>query len=168
MSSKIPVEISFAGVINFLGVIGVIGSLIFVGLEMRQSQRIALAAQNTARTEMFTQMVNTWTESKFQWGSGSRLYGTDAYDFHPNINLGHLVLYILDNDYLQYKLGLMDDGIWRDKLEYAASQYATCVGRIILEDRATSISSELLELIEEKLPEECRSSLPEFSRSVDL
>ena len=59
MSSKIPVEISFAGVINFLGVIGVIGSLIFVGLEMRQSQRIALAAQNTARTEMFTQMVNT-------------------------------------------------------------------------------------------------------------
>ncbi len=76
---------------------------------MRQSQRIALAAQNTARTEMFTQMVNTWTESKFQWGSGIRLYGTDAYDFHPNINLGHLVLYILDNDYLQYNLGLMDE-----------------------------------------------------------
>jgi hypothetical protein len=30
MSSKIPVAISFTGVANFLGVIGVIGSLIFV------------------------------------------------------------------------------------------------------------------------------------------
>ena len=164
MSSKIPVEISFAGVINFLGVIGVIGSLIFVGLEMRQSQRIALAAQNTARTEMFTQMVNTWTESKFQWGSGSRLYGTDAYDFHPSINLGHLVLYILDNDYLQYNLGLMDENVWRDKLEYAATQYAFCEGRVILEDRETSISSELLELIREKLPKECRYGLPQSSQ----
>lgn len=154
--------------VQLVGMAGVMSSLIFVGLEMRQSQRIALAAQNTARTEMFTQMVNTWTESEFQWGSGIQQYGTDAYRFHPSINLGHLVLYILDNDYLQYKLGLMDEGVWRDKLEYAASQYATCIGRIILEDRATSISSELLELIEEKLPEECRSLLPEFSRSVDL
>ena len=83
MSSKIPVEISFAGVINFPWRDWCDGSLIFVGLEMRQSQRIALAAQNTARTEMFTQMVNTWTESEFQWGSGIRLYGTDAYRLPP-------------------------------------------------------------------------------------
>ena len=150
--------------VQLFGMAGVMSSLIFVGLEMRQSQRIALAAQNTARTEMFTQMVNTWTESEFQWGSGIQQYGTDAYRFHPSINLGHLVLYILDNDYLQYKLGLMDEGVWRDKLEYAALQYATCIGRIILEDRATSISSELLELIREKLPKECRYGLPQSSQ----
>jgi FtsH-binding integral membrane protein len=41
MSSKIPVAISFSGVANLLGVVGVIGSLIFVGLELRQTQRIA-------------------------------------------------------------------------------------------------------------------------------
>ena len=150
--------------VQLFGMAGVMSSLIFVGLEMRQSQRIALAAQNTARTEMFTQIVNTWTESEFQWGSGIQQYGTDAYRFHPSINLGHLVLYILDNDYLQYKLGLMDEGVWRDKLEYAALQYATCIGRIILEDRATSISSELLELIREKLPKECRYILPQSSQ----
>lgn len=38
MPSKIPVEISFTGIANFLGVVGVIGSLIFVGLELRQTQ----------------------------------------------------------------------------------------------------------------------------------
>ena len=79
--------------VQLIGMGGVILSLIFVGMEMRQSQRIALAAQNTARTEMLTQMVNTWTESEFQWGSGIRLYGTDAYRFHPRVNLGHFVYF---------------------------------------------------------------------------
>ena len=50
MSSKIPVAISFTGVANFLGVVGIIGSLIFVGLELRQTQRIALASQVQERT----------------------------------------------------------------------------------------------------------------------
>ena len=59
MSSKIPVAISFTGVANFLGVVGIIGSLIFVALELRQSQRIALAAQQQARTEVFTSVVNS-------------------------------------------------------------------------------------------------------------
>ena len=56
MSSKIPVAISFTGVANFLGVIGIIGSLVFVALELRQSQKIALAAQQQARTEV----LPTW------------------------------------------------------------------------------------------------------------
>ena len=54
MSSKIPVEISFTGVANFLGVLGVIGSLIFVGLELRQTQRIALADMEQRRSEQVT------------------------------------------------------------------------------------------------------------------
>lgn len=40
MSSKIPVAISFSGIANFLGVVGVIGSLVFVGLELRQDSDI--------------------------------------------------------------------------------------------------------------------------------
>jgi len=52
MSSKIPVAISFTGLANLLGVVGIIGSLIFVALELRQSQRIALAAQQQARMEV--------------------------------------------------------------------------------------------------------------------
>ena len=59
MSSRIPVAISFTGVANFLGVVGIIGSLVFVALELRQSQKIALAAQQQARTEVFTNVVNS-------------------------------------------------------------------------------------------------------------
>ena len=38
--------------VQLLGMLGVIASLIFVGLEMRQSQRIALAGQTQERTAM--------------------------------------------------------------------------------------------------------------------
>ena len=56
MSSKIPRAISFTGVANFLGVVGVIGSLIFVGLELQQSQKIALGGQQQARTALIAEL----------------------------------------------------------------------------------------------------------------
>ena len=37
--TKLPVTISFTGVTNLLGIIGIIGSLVFVGMELRQSQQ---------------------------------------------------------------------------------------------------------------------------------
>jgi len=40
--------------LQILGMFGVIASLLFVGLEMRQSQQIALAGQVQARAEMLT------------------------------------------------------------------------------------------------------------------
>jgi hypothetical protein len=47
--------------IQLLGMIGVLGGLVFVGLEMRQSQTIALGAQQQARTEMQGEL----------WGGGT-------------------------------------------------------------------------------------------------
>ena len=67
MSSRIPVAISFTGVANFLGVVGVIGSLIFVGLELRQSQKIALAAQQQARTAMMYSNIVAHTQSGLEY-----------------------------------------------------------------------------------------------------
>ena len=43
MSTGLRSPVSFPNIINILGVLGVIASLVFVGLELRQSQRIALA-----------------------------------------------------------------------------------------------------------------------------
>ena len=53
MASRIPVSISFSSIANFLGTIGVIGSLVFVGLELRQSHQIALTGQIQARSERY-------------------------------------------------------------------------------------------------------------------
>ena len=50
MSSKIPAAMLLTGGVNFLGVVRVIGSLIIVGLELRQSQRIASADMEPRRS----------------------------------------------------------------------------------------------------------------------
>ena len=45
--------------IQLLGMVGLLGGLIFVGLEMKQSQIIALAAQQQSRTENFINILNS-------------------------------------------------------------------------------------------------------------
>ena len=57
------VKVSFDTWVQLLGMLGVLCGLVFVGLEMRQSQRIALAVQQQARTEIFTGIVNSVNES---------------------------------------------------------------------------------------------------------
>jgi len=55
-------RIDIQDLIQLLGKVGVIGSLIFVGLEMRQSQMIAQAGQNQERLGAATDMVNTMND----------------------------------------------------------------------------------------------------------
>ena len=61
MSSKIPVAISFTGVANSLGVLGVIGSLMFVAMELQQNQKIALANAQQQRTNAILLNFDTYT-----------------------------------------------------------------------------------------------------------
>ena len=45
------IKVSFDTWVQLLGMLGVLGGLVFVGLEMQQSQRIALASQQTQRIQ---------------------------------------------------------------------------------------------------------------------
>ena len=54
--------------INIIGVASVVGSLIFVGLELRQSQQIALADQVEARLEKTLDRNRTWFEGQRELG----------------------------------------------------------------------------------------------------
>lgn len=45
--------------VQLIGMLGVLGGLVFVGLEMRQSQRIAIGAQQQARAELRAQELLT-------------------------------------------------------------------------------------------------------------
>ena len=49
-------------IINVIGILGVIGSLIFVGAQMEQSQKIALAAQQQAKTEVLIEIIGGFDE----------------------------------------------------------------------------------------------------------
>ena len=64
--------------IQLLGMVGIIGSLIFVGLEMRQSQRIAIAGQQLGRSALFGDLINAYTEA-----------GGDVQSLYFEENLNH-------------------------------------------------------------------------------
>jgi len=103
------IKVSFDTWIQLLGMLGVIGGLIFVGLEMQQSQRIALAAQHQARSEMFMDQINAHTQA----GITFRDYTAD--ERYARINGFHAVSVIFENDFIQYELGLMDEDLWEKK-----------------------------------------------------
>ena len=62
-------KVDYNTLIQLLGMIGIIGSLLFVGLEMRQSQRIALAGQQQDRMAVFVDITNTFTEAGINFNS---------------------------------------------------------------------------------------------------
>tara|TARA_E500000075_G_C6793639_1_gene222813 strand:+ start:53 stop:523 length:471 start_codon:yes stop_codon:yes gene_type:complete len=134
--------------IQLLGMLGVLGGLVFVGLEMRQSQQLALAAQQTARMQVWTDMVNAFTESQINYPGGNG-------DFKPEMNVAHAALWIFENDYIQFELGLMDENIWQAKMNPLRRTYNTCDGRDVYLQRKSSLDVRLVALIDSLLDEEC-------------
>ena len=69
--------------VQLLGMVGVLGGLIFVGLEMQQTQRIALANQQQARTELVTEMMLVDMELIGELGIDSGLNSRDWSQMNP-------------------------------------------------------------------------------------
>ena len=57
--------------IQLLGMLGLLGGLVFVGLEMRQTQKIAIASQVDAMSQSQLARRNIWLEG--QWELGHRI-----------------------------------------------------------------------------------------------
>ena len=136
--------------IQLIGMLGVLGGLIFVGLEMQQNQRIALAAQQTARVELFSNMVNSLTQVKINYQSANMTDG----EFDPQRNVTHQLLWIFENDYLQYSLGLMDEGIWQSKQRVMLGNFSRCGNEVFLQ-RKGSLDKDLVALINAAMPDDC-------------
>ena len=57
-------KIDIQDLIQLLGMVGIIGSLIFVGLEMRQTQRIAIAADSRKIFKVSDYHISLMTEGE--------------------------------------------------------------------------------------------------------
>ena len=129
--------------IQLIGMLSIVASLIFVGMEMRQSQRIALAAQQTARVQIFTEIVTGMTESRLAWLGPNEDYATS--------NRTNQILWIFENDYLQYRLGLMDESVWQAKFRILDTIMSGCRSREIFEIRREGLDARLVSLIDSEL-----------------
>ena len=150
--TKVPIAVSFTGVINFLGIFGIIGSLVFVGLELRQSQRIALAAQQQERAALITELIGSFSDANPPISFLNFLNETlEASD--QNKAIAETYVYrlwmVYENDYLQHKLGLMDEDVWQAKLTSMRAVYGRCQYKEVTKFALSFSSQELLILLED-------------------
>ena len=114
MSPKISLTLSFARVANFLGVVGIIGSLVFVGLELRQNQKLAKTnAYQTRLSEMQQAMLNLALSNDLAAIRVKRkLEGANALTETELLRArtwAEGVQWRMESQYYQYKQGFLDD-----------------------------------------------------------
>ena len=117
--------------VQLLGMVGLLGGLVFVGLEMRQSQRIALAAQVQARAEMQTDRLLSSIEGNLD---GYILFSNANFNFDElseerkqvAILLHQWKGVMLENNLYQYRTGLFAEEYWTQTSGRIANWYNNC------------------------------------------
>lgn len=155
MTSKIPVAISFTGVANFLGVLGVIGSLIFVGLELRQTQRIALADMEQRRSEQNTDRALAFLTGEAEAIANSR--GKSLSQLSPKESFlremhWEWATQMQQNTLFQYEEGFISDSQWEIIAARILQSWNNCSSRELYDENY--LETAFIEYLE-TLPDEC-------------
>ena len=139
--------------IQLLGMLSVLAGLVFVGLEMRQSQRIALAAQQQERASLVTEIIGTFSETNPPISFLDFLNENLDVSNQNNRAIAETYIYrmwmVYENDYLQYELGLMDEDIWQAKLSSMRNVYGRCQYREVTAIALSYSSADLLTLLDD-------------------
>ena len=157
-------KISLDTWIQLVGMLSVVAGLIFVGIEMRQTQRVALAAQQQQRAATLIEIIGTFSEadSPLSWLD----FVSEDFDVSEENsralreNAAYQLWMIYENDYLQYELGLMDNEIWEAKLAAMRYLVSRCQFQYVNQAALTYSNAELTALLREVNVEEC-SERPE-------
>ena len=151
-------KISLDSWVQLIGMLSVVAGLVFVGLEMQQSQKIALAGQQANRVQLFSSMMDANNEQgidqqKLQMILSGQIPMTEDYEWVVMNGL-HRMWWIYENDFLQNELGLMDENIWQAKRNAMKANYNFCEGRPVFNIRKNTLDSRLVQLVE-SFPDEC-------------
>ena len=106
--------------IQLLGMVGVLGGLVFVGLEMQQSQLIAIGAQQQGRAELRAQILIAPFEGNIDAARVAFLDWEEMTD-DQKLARGMLQQYrwnAVENNFLQNNLGLLSADTWEQTKEY--------------------------------------------------
>jgi hypothetical protein len=113
-----------------IGIFAVVASLIFVGLQMKQSQEIALAEQYQARAEAAQAMYLSVLESGVSWESlDVPMQEKSPDERNLVITLSQWSWTQYDNHYFQYKAGFLDEESWAGLSARISEIYSDCEER---------------------------------------
>ena len=144
-------KIDINALIQLLGMVGIIISLIFVGLEMQQTQRIAIASAQEARMNSNRGYIRSMQESNLDAQSSFFAQKFDN-DYSPQEigyrNSVHEQWFLMENNFYQFQAGLMDMVTWESKRGAIGQTYNRCNARDIYESRKGSFTPEFRQIID--------------------
>ena len=137
--------------IQFIGLLSVVAGLLFVGMEMKQTQRIALASETSNRMYLvLIQTINSSSETGVDWtkmvfGDYSELSESEKIAKRNNVAMGWLVA---ENDFSLFKLGLMSEEVMEVNEGLLSLYYNQCDVRDIYEVRRHLMDVEFVQIVE--------------------
>ena len=156
----------YSDLFQIVGVIGLIASLIFVGLELRQSQEIALIDQQQERVHLVVGIQQKWAENDIDlidWLEN----GVNKENREFVISLKNSFWNIYDLDYQLYRKGYRDETQFLIKLNNqmirnlnGRNREECIIAKRIWERRKAGIHPDLKEIVE-KLPNTCETLMGE-------
>lgn len=133
---------------ELIGIVAIVASLVFVGLQLRQSHDIALATQYQARAEATQNVYLASIEADYlvpvpalRNGIGDKYSARDI-----NVFLWLWIQY--DNHFYQYESGFLEESAWQAQLRNIRRLYSICDARFVFEWRKIGLRSEFVELVE--------------------
>jgi len=120
---------NWQGLAELIGIAAIVASLIFIGLELRQSHRIAIASQYQARIDANVQWLQSYREPSLNRSGQNLKRLLDQYDLSPErrerieamsdfelgdtVNLLNQAFLLFDNNHYQYQSGFVDEENWQ-------------------------------------------------------
>jgi hypothetical protein len=127
-------SMSWKDVAEFVGIAAIVASLLFVGLQLKQSQEIAIAAQYQERANTEFEYFLAHMSEPAVSNRGKRMLDGGYYDAYPAavqesiskqspdaVALDYLqfrtIMNLQDNNYFQYESGFMTEAAWQAQLQ---------------------------------------------------
>ena len=148
------IKVSFDTWVQLLGMLGVLGGLIFVGLEMRQNYEIALGNQHQGRTELRAALLMSPLEGNIDAVKVEFLDWEEQTEEQKQITIQiqRFRWALLENLFFQYNLGLISEGVWRQTEGNIRRYYDRCE----LRDAITlSLSNPAFQEYVNSFPDKC-------------
>jgi len=131
-----------------VGIVAIIASLLFVGLQLKQSHEIALGTQYQARAEATMNLNLAGIEADWLPPIPALRNGISDTVSARDINVYMWLWIQFDNHYYQYQSGFLEESMWQAKLRSIRELYLICGARFVYEWRKKGLRSEFVELVE--------------------
>ena len=124
-------NLDWKDVVEIVGIVAIVASLIFVGLQLKQSHEIALAAQYQARSDASASLHLAFQESGTSIQDVLAPGGAPRFDglSDSQINFANFAWFTFDNHHFQYQSGFLTDEAWAALSKRIERMYSNCALR---------------------------------------